>query len=339
MKINMKIFVSMPVGSAVTNSFFTDEARAYIEGKYEVIYSDSEAHLSPDEIIEKAADCDVIMTGWGHTVLTYDILKNTKIKLIAHTGGTVANVADQSVYENGIKVFSGNIIYAESVAEGVIGYMLTGLRRIPYYVDKVRNGEWHEPTPLTEGLLEQTVGIIGLGTISRYLIKMLQAFNVNIKIYSSYKIDEQFLKENNAVQVTSIEEIFSSCKIVSVHSAMNEKNRGMIGKEHFDLLQDGALFINTARGAIIREDEMIEALRENRFRAVLDVYCQEPLDLDSPLRKLENVYCIPHLGGPTIDRRGSVTKALIDNVGKFERGEEAELEIKLEAAKRMTVGG
>ena len=110
----------------------------------------------------------------------------------------------------------------------------------------------------------------------------------------------------------------------------------MIGKEHFDLLQDGALFLNTARGAIVREEEMIEALKENRFMAVLDVYCKEPPELDNPLRHLKNVYCMPHQGGPTIDRTPVITMRLADDILGFAGGKPLRFEIAAEYAKRMT---
>ena len=102
------------------------------------------------------------------------------------------------------------------------------------------------------------------------------------------------------------------------------------------MLQDGAVFLNTARGAIIREEEMIEALKENRFLAVLDVYCKEPPELDNPLRQLKNVYCMPHQGGPTIDRTPVVTMRLADDLLRFAEGEPLQYEIKAEYAKRMT---
>ena len=110
----------------------------------------------------------------------------------------------------------------------------------------------------------------------------------------------------------------------------------MITKAHFDLLQDGAVFINSARGAIIREDEMIEALKENRFRAVLDVYCKEPPELDSPLRSLENVYCMPHVGGPTGDRCPVITMRLADDIVRYTEGKPLRYSISSDYAKRMT---
>lgn len=331
----MKLLVSM---QSEGNTFLPDAVKAYLEERFDVEYASEDVLMFGETFRERIKDIDVMLTGWGHPMITYDMIKDSRVKIIAHTGGSVGSLVDLSLYDHGIRVLSGNDLYAESVAEGTIAYMLTGLRRIPYYVQDVKNGGWRGDGFFSEGLLDQTVGIVGLGTISRYLIKLLKVFRAKIKIYSSYPIDEEYLKENNVSQA-SIEEIFSTCKIVSIHSAMNEKTKGMIGREHFDLLQDGALFINTARGAVIREDEMIEALKENRFSAVLDVFCTEPLDADSKLRSLENVYCVPHMGGPTLDRRPVVTMRLADNILKIANNEPAELEISKAAASRMTVGG
>jgi phosphoglycerate dehydrogenase-like enzyme len=167
---------------------------------------------------------------------------------------------------------------------------------------------------------------------------MLHAFGVKIMLYSSYPPDEEYCKKYNITKA-SLNEVFSSCKIVSLHSAQSRRTMGMIGKEQFDLLQDGALFINTARGKIVKEEEMIEALKEKRFTAVLDVFDSEPLAVDSPLRTLDNVYTMPHVAGPTHDKRPHIAGAIINNIIKFERGEEPELEISKSTASRMTVGG
>lgn len=334
----MKLFVSIPGNTNVMSTFVDESVKKYLEERFEVTYSPLDRQIQPEEIRQYAGDADAIMTGWGHPMITGKDLENTGIKLIVHTGGSVGSLVDETVYDRGVRVLSGNNMYADSVAEGVLAYMFTALRQIPDYINRVREGGWRYVTDYNEGLLDQTVGIVGTGAISTRVIKLLKPFGVTLKIYSGYPIDVAFLEENNAVQA-SLEEIFSTCKIVSLHSAMNERTRGMIGKEHFDLLQDGALFVNTARGRIVREEEMIEALKENRFRAILDVYYQEPLELDSELRKLPNVYCMPHACGPTIDRRPIITKRLADNMVLFSEGKEMDLEISREYAKRMTVGG
>lgn len=332
----MKLFVAIPTTVQAWNKFMTEEVRAYLEQRFEATYFPHERRVTAEDILQYAGDAEVMMTGWGHPMMDAKLLKQTNIKLIAHTGGSVADYVSPDVYEAGIRIISGNDLFAESVAEGAVGYMMLALRRMIDYVQDTRNGNWRsEACAPNEGLLDQTVGLIGMGAITKHLIPMLKPFRVKLKLYSGYPIDPAYLAQNNAVQA-SLEEIFSTCKIVSIHSALNERTRGLIGKEHFDLLQDGAVFVNTARGAIIREDEMIEALKEKRFMAALDVYCKEPLELDSPLRSLENVYCMPHMGGPTNDRAPIIAMRLADDILRFGAGEPLQYEITLSYAKRMT---
>ena len=333
----MKVFVSIPKGNGVFDTFIDKDVQKYMEERVEVKYSPYEGMVTPEQFTEQVKDCDAVITGWGHPQISYDMVKGTNIKLIVHTGGSVGSLVTPDIYQNGIRVLSGNLMYAESVAEGVIAYMLMGLRKLPDYVYRIKNGGWHEADDYSKGLLDRTVGIIGFGTISKFLVKKLQVFNVKLKLYSSYPIDKEILKECNAEQV-SLEEALK-CDVVSLHSSMNEKTRGMIGAEQFKLIKDGALFLNTARGRIVDEPAMIEALKEERFDAVLDVYYSEPLESDSELRKLKNVYCMPHMAGPTIDRRPIITMQLIDNLMLYNEGKEMPLEIDSKYAARMTVGG
>lgn len=331
-----RLFVTIPNGK-VKNTFLPEYICNYMEQWFEVEYNPYERELTQEELRAILKDYDVVLTGWGTQLLDKSVLKgNERLKLIVHTGGTVGNYVDEYVYRNNIRVYSGNIMYATSVAEGTIAYMLMALRRIPDYIGLMRTGGWKQQDSVYEGLLDRTVGIVGLGTISRILIRMLQIFDVKIKIFSHYEIEKEFLEKYNC-EATSLEDIFATCDIVSVHSALNEDNRNLIQKNHFELLKDGALFINTSRGAVIDEAALIEELKKNRFRAVLDVYTEEPPAQNSILRKLENVYPMPHMAGPTIDRRPIISKALVDVASDFFEGKtESEFEITEEMVRRMT---
>ena len=135
----------------------------------------------------------------------------------------------------------------------------------------------------------------------------------------------------------SLDEIFETCDIVSVHTALNDKSYHSIGKEQFAKMKDDALIINTARGAVINEPEFIEELKKSRIRAILDVYENEPLPMDSGLRGLDNVILMPHRGGPTTDVREWVTIELAQDVKKFFEGKtDLKHQISLEYASRMT---
>lgn len=331
----MKVFVSIPQNSTVMKSFFKG-VKEYLEERLEVVYSPLDRMLKAEEIAEYAKDAEVIMIGWEHPFIDCKLLENTSIKLIAHTGGSVGYYVADEVYEKGIKVISGNALFAESVAEGTVGYMLLALRKMPDYVECVKTGGWVLSNDYaTEGLLDQTVGLVGFGAVAKNIVKLLKPFRVKFKVYDKFLIEKDVLEEYGVIQVP-LEEIFATCKIVSIHCAMNEETKGMIGKEHFELLQDGAVFINTARGHVIREDEMVEVLKEKRIRAVLDVFCEEPLQIDSPLRNMKNVYCIPHKAGCTADRRPMITKCLADDIVRFAEGKDLKHEISRNYAKAMT---
>ena len=333
----MKAFVDVPSGNEIFDSFLPHSVREYLEKNFETEYLAPNERYDAAGFCERVKDADIIITGWGHPQNTGEMTENTDIKLIAHTGGSVGSLVTPGVYENGVRVISGNIMYAKSVAEGVIAYILTGLRRIPDYIERVRSGGWRNEGECFKGLLDRSVGIIGFGSIATQLVKMLQPFDVKTKVYSKFPVSKEILEAYNISQVTLEEAL--GCDIVTLHSAMTERTRGLIGREQFELIRNGALFINTARGRIVDEKAMTEALKKNYFSAVLDVYYDEPLKADSELRKLKNVYCIPHMAGPTIDRRPLITKRLIDDMIAFTQGKKMELEISKEYAARMTVGG
>jgi phosphoglycerate dehydrogenase-like enzyme len=329
----MNILVTIPKG-IIFDSFIPEFVQNKLESIAEVEYNQTNGNFTPSELREKLADKDAVITGWSTAKLTHNVLEgNNRLKIIAHTGGTVSSIVDDSAYDMNIKVLSGNEIYAESVGEAVIAYALAALRRIPDFCTVTKNDGWYDGS-LWEGLLDQTIGIVGYGMIAKHLVRFLTPFHTKIKVYSSH-ISDQELNEYN-MEKASLKEIFSTCKIFSLHSAMNEKTFHMIDKPLLEKIQPGALLINTARGAIINEPALIEELKSKRFRAILDVFEQEPLPAGHPLRKMDNVYVIPHMGGPTYDRRKFVTLALAEDIQNYFMEKPLRLEISRQYAGMMT---
>lgn len=323
----MKIFVN--VGTFIRDSFFCPETVKRLESMAEVEYGPTHP-LSGDALREKLQGVDILFTGWGQpTIYRADL---GDVKLIAHTGGTVGGIIAEDVFEAGIPVLSGNQYYAESVAEGVVAYMLFALRNMGFYTSELKQGRWQETK--TQGLLDKKVGIVSVGAISRLVIDHLSKFRCKIMAYSTRPNPEYAAK--TGITYASLDEIFSECDIVSIHTARTPRTYHMIGKHHYDLLKDGALFINTSRGAVIDEEALVEALHEERFTALLDVYDQEPLPADHPLIGCKNAILFPHQCGPTYDRRDYVTNRLLDDVISFFKGEPMKNEIPLEVARYMT---
>ena len=327
----MKIFVNM-IDDPTTKSFIPDYIREKLYSMGEVEFNDTDHRFAGEELAEHLPDKDVLITGWGQPLIKKEDLGS--VKLIMHTGGSVGGIVDIGVFDTDVKVISGNAYYAESVAEGTLAYMLFALRDMAKYSNALsKEGKWL-PTH-TEGLLDQTVGIVSLGAISRRLIPMLSMFRVKLKVYSTSK-DMEFAKKWN-FEYTDLDDIFSTCKVISVHTAKCPETDNMINDHHFKLIQPGSIFINTSRGSVIDEQALIENLKENRFKAVIDVYQSEPLTAESGLVGLDNSMLFPHQGGPTFDRRKFITDFLLDDVKCFFEGKEMKNLITKEVAEKMTV--
>ena len=330
-----KILVTIPKG-IVRDTFIPPETAAHLAELGEVSWNETDRQFTPQELGDRLSGVEVLGTGWGTASLTEEVLaKADTLKIVAHTGGTVAGLTPFSVFEQGIRVLSGNDIYAESVAESVIAYALTALRDIPKFQEQLLRDGWSAPGWYNEGLLDQPVGLIGFGAVARHTVKMLAPFHTPIKVWADFLTPAD--EARWGIQKATAEEVFTTCKVISLHTSLTPETFHSINRRLLEMIPDGAVFINTARGKIIDEAALTEELKKQRFKAVLDVYEQEPLPMDSGLRGLPNVTLIPHMGGPTIDRRKAVTECLISEIRRIDAGEEPQrLEISREAAARMT---
>ena len=330
----MNIFVAIPAG-IVRDTFLTEANVRYLESLGNVTWNELGRNCTPEEFAEALVDMDVCVGCWGLCKFDEKVLaKANRLKLIAYVGGSVNYFVTDEMYARGIRVVCGNDAFAESVAEGTLAYMMSALRRIPQTVRGFDERGWPTVYTRTESMLDQTVGIIGLGAISRYLIGMLKPFRAKIKIFSGHTTDEEAAALG--VEKASLEEIFSTCKIVTVHWARTPWNYHRINDDLLSLLKPDSVLINTARGDIIDEEVLGRHLQAGHFRAVLDVYEKEPLPEESPLRHLENAILMPHRGGPTTDRRHYAALLALEDIARFQKGEALQNEISPARAAMMT---
>lgn len=329
----MQILVNCMASADNQNTFFTDRVKAELASCGDVRYG----VFSRDELRDALAGVDVLFGGWGLPRLDEDMLSRAdRLKMVCYTGGSVADQMTETVAERGIHMLSGNRLYANSVAEGTIGYILLAQRRLVKVINETAEKGW-APFYHSDGIRFKTVGIIGFGMIAKYLAKMLQAFECRVLICSDW-----FHKEDEVqyrAEKCDMETLFRQSDIVTLHESLRDDTYHMIDRRYFSLMKNDALFVNTARGPIIVEEDLAEAAKAGKIRAILDVYEKEPLPMDSCLRGCENIILIPHRGGPTIDIREHVTLALIRDLKNYmEKGEDAVLEheIPWEYARHMT---
>jgi D-3-phosphoglycerate dehydrogenase len=223
---------------------------------------------------------------------------------------------------------------ARSVAEGVLAYILAGLRRIPQQYEDVRlRRNWEKRVQESRTLFGARVSLIGLGTIGKYLLDLLKPFDVRVRVYDPY-LSEDALDAYSNVERASLEAALAWGDVISIHASLTSETRGMLNLERLKLIRDGALFVNTARGAIVDESALAQQLRLGRFDAILDVFVTEPLPDDSPLRGLENAILLPHVAGSPA--REEMTYAMLAEIERWIRGEPLLYEISYERFSLMT---
>ncbi len=314
----MKILVTLPK-THVSDTFLTPMVLEKLHSMGEVIFNPYDRPYTRDELKEALHGIDIAFCGWGSTRYDAEILDAAdSLKMICFCTGSIVGIASPELYERGIPLLNANCVFAESVAESCVCYTMVGLRRIEKYAKLMRDGGWKDLFYYNEGIMDRTIGLVGFGTIAQKFVQFLKPFRVRILVHSGHLSKEE--ADKWGVECATLEEVFSKSDVVSVHQGLTDRTYHMITREHLKLMRDGALIINTARGEVIDEPAFIEELKTGRINAVLDVYEEEPPAPDSPLRTLENVTCLPHMGGPTIDRRQYCALKVLEDAEKVMAG-------------------
>ena len=260
---------------------------------------------------EKAKDVEVIITG---APITATIIDNaSKLKLIQTTSVGYDRIDLKSAIDHGVVICNVAESNANSVAELVFGLILNVSRRISAHDRSMRKGEW-ERVDLERQLQirHKTLGIVGLGAIGSRVAQIgRNAFNMKILACDPYIINER--AEQFYGKLVDLHTLMSESDIVTIHVPLNEETRHMIGEKELSLLKPSAIFINSSRGPVVDEKALIKILEEKRISgAGLDVFEKEPLPKDSPLRSMENVVLVPHIGSASDALRHMVEVSIMN---------------------------
>ena len=317
----MKSLITLARGNTF-HSFFDLENIALANGLGSAVWNPHERRMTSEEAAELAADCENYVTLWGSPRLDEAILARApKLRLLTHLGGTVVPFVSDALWERGIKVISANAYFAESVAEGCLAYILCALRDIPKYSTELKGQKmWKTSHSYTAGLMGKTVGLVSYGAIAKHMARLLSQFKVRILVYDIKPLPAEDVMRYG-LQQASLEEIFSECDVISLHTPLFDATRHLIGKKLLSSIKKGALFVNTSRGAVVDQQALESELSKGSFRAVLDVYEREPLEAESILYELPNVMLMPHMAGPTVDLHAYLTRELLlEGAGYIDHG-------------------
>jgi phosphoglycerate dehydrogenase-like enzyme len=279
--------------------------------------------LSSAQLLENPgllARCDVVMTEWGSVKFDEELLGFApELKAVFYSGGSIKSLVSEAFWERGIKISSAAEANSVSVAQYTLSYILSCAKQLRRYENKTRaiRDFPYRTTYYMPGTYNSALGIISLGSIARKVCQYVHSVTeMNILAYDPYVDEDE--AASLGVEMCSLEDIFSRSDIVSLHTPVLEETKGLITAEHFEMMKSDSAFINTARGVVVREDEMIDVLRRRRdITAVLDVTEPEPPMSDSPLYDMKNVILTPHLAGCMGPECKRMSRYMIDELKRF----------------------
>ncbi len=269
---------------------------------------------SAEELINLIKDYDGLLIR-SEVKVTKEIIENAKkLKVICRAGTGVDNVDIQSATRKGIVVMNvpgGNTI---SACEHTIGLILAMMRNIPQAHNSLKSGLWEREKFVGSELQGKTLGLLGLGRIGSEVAKRMLAFGMKVIAYDPYVSEEH--AKHLGVSLKSFDEVISESDIISLHLPKNESTVNLINKSTIEKMKDGVRIVNCARGGIVNEQDLYEALKSGKVASAgLDVFEKEPLT-NSPLFELSNVVLTPHLGASTEEAQvkiaQEVSEMLID---------------------------
>ena len=285
---------------------------------YTIIYPDN-VHFTEDEVLELIPDCEVLISAFGHKVPNLWIEKAPKLKMISNYGAGVDNIDIAFATQKGIRVTNTPNPVSEPTAELTIGLMLSLLRRITELDTALKsndNLEWGIMKNLGSSLKNKKVGIIGIGKIGKDVARKLKAFNTSIIYNQRTRLSEQLENELQA-EYMPINQLLKESDIISLHTPLHDSTYHLINKDSFDLMKKNTVIINTARGAVINEHDLVDALQNGNIAgAALDVFEFEP-KITTDLKTMKNVILVPHIGTATIETRTELAEDAASNIINF----------------------
>lgn len=262
--------------------------------------------LPPAELLERIGDYDALI-GRSATRITGDLLRaGDRLKVVGRAGVGVDNIDIPTATELGIAVINapgGNTV---SVAELVFGVLISLARHVHVAVESMRAGRWDRSRLGGEELRGRTLSIIGLGRIGGEVARRARAFGMTVVAFDPYVAATRF-EELGVERAETLQSALERADVVTVHTPLTPETQGLIGAPEIGRMGRHALLLNLARGGIVDEAALSDALAAGRIAgAALDVFATEPLTAESPLRQLPNVVLTPHLGASTVDAQRQV---------------------------------
>lgn len=302
-----------------------DAVEARLQRDYDVVPNPDDTTLSPERILEAAADCDGILTSaidrWPADLVR---CLPQRVRIMATFSVGFDHIDIKAAREKGITVTNTPDVLTDATADIAILLLLAASRRAFEGQMLVREDRWigWRPTQLMGvGLAGRNLGIVGMGRIGAAVAQRARGFGLKIHYHNRSRVAPEM--EQDAIYHETLETMLPLCHFLSLHCPATPRTRHMINRGTIEMLPQGAVLVNTARGALVDDEALIAALKEGRlFAAGLDVFDNEPA-LHPGYRELDNCYLLPHLGSATVDARNAMGFRCLYNLDSFFAGRAA----------------
>jgi phosphoglycerate dehydrogenase-like enzyme len=269
---------------------------------------------SPQGLIERIRDAGIVINIRSSSTFSAELFQSCpRLRLVSVWGTGTDNFDLAAAVKHAVTVTNTPAVSAYSVAEHALTLMLAVARRIPSQDAAVRNGEW----PRGQGveLRAKTLGIIGLGAIGRRFAELGHGIGMDVIAWTMHP------RPAPNIEFVDFEQLLRRSDVLSIHLRLTDQTKGMIGSRQFSLMKKTAILVNTARGAIVDEAALVDALSTKQIAgAGLDVFTTEPLPAGHILRTLDNVVLTPHCAGITPEALEAGLRMAVENVRSFLEG-------------------
>jgi D-3-phosphoglycerate dehydrogenase len=258
----------------------------------ELIIPDVQERMEEADLLQYAGQFDGTICGDDHYNLRVIEACSPRLKVISKWGTGIDSIDAEACSRYSIKIGRTLNAFTTSVADSVLGYILAFARRQPWMDREIKAGNWEKLPGKT--LSECTLGIVGVGNIGKAVTRRARAFGMKVYGNDIVDIDHVFVSETG-IEMIDLDSLLSTSDFVSINCDLNPTSRHIMNTKTFALMRPDAVIINTARGPLIDEISLVEALQAKRLGgAALDVFEVEPLPLNSPLMKMDNVMLASH---------------------------------------------
>jgi lactate dehydrogenase-like 2-hydroxyacid dehydrogenase len=290
---------------------------ARLSKEYAPILNPNDKLYNDKELVELCSNADAILP--CHTEkLTAELIARLpkSIKVIANYSVGVDHCDLEAAKNKGIIVTNTPDVLSDATAEITILLMLGAARRASEGERMVRAKDWHDWSPsfmVGRQVTGKRFGVLGLGRVGQVAAKRARCFDMDVHYYNRNRLSNKL--EMGATYYDNVEALLPNCDVLSIHCPATPQTTGLLNAERIALLPDGAIVINTARGGVVNDNALIQALKSGKVRAAgLDVFNGEPEGIHEEYLNLENVFLLPHIGSATEDTRDAMGFRALDNL-------------------------